>query len=1670
MFSFIESVGMEGAGIALLAADISCKVLLVAGVVWAVMRILGAGDSVVLHRAFTFVLFSMLLMPAFALLVPGITLPIRFPLFSDSDALSHINSEAKLSKALPPRSESPVLPKASSVSLFPTIPDSAEAMLPASEASFSKATKKIVAEAPTIASIKDYEPVARDEAKLIPRLLGILVSIYCIGAIGLVVRLLVGLVQCNSLLRRGRLVQLPREINDQTACATVLESDDLQVPVTIGLWRPWVVLPVDWREWEVGEVAMAVTHEVEHIRRYDTWISILATMNCAIYWFHPLSWYIARRLSDLAEHACDDAVIAATGNRVDYAKKLLSLASRLTPDTPRYSPACVGMARGVSVEQRILRILDCNRPLSIRVGWLKTTMLAVTVLTLALLAAGLRASRSVAAEPQQNTSTATGPQTSPTAESPQDATDVTSKTSIKGRVVSANDESVAGAEVRLLTRAPESSDFDATVAKSDRNGEFTFDKLPTGTHRIAAFRDDRSSRGKRYQALPVKPGDENVVLKLQQAPSLRVKVTDRSSGKPIPDARVRLTWTDTERDHLTDREGRVTLHGLTPEVWTIEVQAKGCAENEHSINLASTDTAEIASELEPGFELFGTITDEKGMPIADAGISVFPLAGRGSQLEYVKTDMNGRYRFPYMPMTGVRLSLLQDGYERVEREIAPQVAAGDEQKLDLTLASLPDGGSVVGVVQDKSGKAVVGALITNHGASSRFVRKTQTDADGKFRLDNVYKSVNKHSLFVSAKGFAPQEVVFQPGTATEPSAVSITLDVGHTITGKVVDKSGRPIEGVNVIADGRPGSGWQLRHSVTTDGDGRFAFDSLAEDERLDFRKVGFSTLQDEKLPLDGNEVVTVSLQDQGRIRGRVVDDATGKAVTPFKVQLTFSPDRKPEEPSSGLSGAAVTGGGEEFANDDGTFELTNLVQGMPLQVSVEAEGYQRAVNRRIVALSDSSPNEFRLKQILVSDTMTVAGQVIDSQAQPLSGIQIRLIVTTEKIPFPRDQFPFNWQMIQTGQTGQQAIVAQFLAATTDSRGRFKFEAVQQGKEVSLAYWGNDIAQNRVHGIERLSTEGQQGLTINANAAGIVQGSIDRASLKTISSIRVSGQNMSLDATLSQDGTTYEIRNVPPGTYELQVYGPDLPKRDGYLESKVLERIPVQVESGKTAIVAVPQNKRPGNLDTSARPKPQQNTPTSQVPKLTSDSPAVEVLGDEMIIHGRVVDEAGVALAGAQLWMDIDRKGKVAEATADQRGEFALRIPKWDPADVTRVYTGTSTIWAYVPGCRIGHKFAYQQLKQSSQELVQVTLERATDTAFIVEDSNGNPVEGAIVEPLNVRAGSYDIPPKPLRKLVGGITDANGRVDLPALGRDRLSRVEIQKEGYGRQHMRLRDSSSAPSVRTIKLRPTGRLEVQLTSDTPVKFEDYGYGIHQEIDGDYSSGAAVGNVTADGRIVVPEFAEGEITLGLHSSDINSMLRPRIPEGIVIHAGETTRVQVAMEKTVRLSGRVQTKPDAKPVPGALVSVSYGSSWQSERAITDSNGEYFVNALSGPVRRALIVTPEAFAQWIVEEQSRNARVTVPSGKETFELTTLELVRAVERLGSLVDHHGQPVANVLIFPVAGNRRYAPGMSGNNGEYKFYLPEAVVVEKYELLDQDRKISTEAEIVTQSPLVLRLKQ
>jgi GWxTD domain-containing protein len=138
------------------------------------------------------------------------------------------------------------------------------------------------------------------------------------------------------------------------------ESGSLLTPVAIGILRPTVILPAGWREWSANTRRAILAHEFAHLRRHDAAVCALARLVKCIFWFHPLAWWVSRKVSDLAELACDAAAIEKVQDPAGYARILLEFAGAVNRAGRRVTLPGLAMAGGSGMGRRIDRVFELS--------------------------------------------------------------------------------------------------------------------------------------------------------------------------------------------------------------------------------------------------------------------------------------------------------------------------------------------------------------------------------------------------------------------------------------------------------------------------------------------------------------------------------------------------------------------------------------------------------------------------------------------------------------------------------------------------------------------------------------------------------------------------------------------------------------------------------------------------------------------------------------------------------------------------------------------------------------------------------------------------------------------------------------------------------------------------------------------------------------------------------------------------------------------------------------------------------------------------------------------------------------------------------------------------------------------------------------------------------------
>jgi len=154
--------------------------------------------------------------------------------------------------------------------------------------------------------------------------------------------------ELDSLRRLERISGKPRPL------AAVVSRASLE-PGIFGLVRPVLIWPAGISaHFEDPHLEAVLAHELCHVRRRDNLTAALHMVVEAVFWFHPLVWWIGARLGEERERACDEQVMALGSPPRVYAESILKTCE-FCVEAPL---ACVSGVAGDDLKQRIVRIMD----------------------------------------------------------------------------------------------------------------------------------------------------------------------------------------------------------------------------------------------------------------------------------------------------------------------------------------------------------------------------------------------------------------------------------------------------------------------------------------------------------------------------------------------------------------------------------------------------------------------------------------------------------------------------------------------------------------------------------------------------------------------------------------------------------------------------------------------------------------------------------------------------------------------------------------------------------------------------------------------------------------------------------------------------------------------------------------------------------------------------------------------------------------------------------------------------------------------------------------------------------------------------------------------------------------------------------------------------------------
>lgn len=134
-----------------------------------------------------------------------------------------------------------------------------------------------------------------------------------------------------------------------------------EAPMTVGWWRPCVLLPPASADWSDERRRVVLQHELVHVARGDALRTLLWRATIALHWWNPLARIAEREARAVGEHACDEAVMGLGTRPSAYARHLLEIAEAVTLSGRAVAHA-LPMVEKSQLARRLQMILDDRRP------------------------------------------------------------------------------------------------------------------------------------------------------------------------------------------------------------------------------------------------------------------------------------------------------------------------------------------------------------------------------------------------------------------------------------------------------------------------------------------------------------------------------------------------------------------------------------------------------------------------------------------------------------------------------------------------------------------------------------------------------------------------------------------------------------------------------------------------------------------------------------------------------------------------------------------------------------------------------------------------------------------------------------------------------------------------------------------------------------------------------------------------------------------------------------------------------------------------------------------------------------------------------------------------------------------------------------------------------------
>jgi protocatechuate 3,4-dioxygenase beta subunit len=593
-------------------------------------------------------------------------------------------------------------------------------------------------------------------------------------------------------------------------------------------------------------------------------------------------------------------------------------------------------------------------------------------------------------------------------------------------------------------------------------------------------------------------------------------------------------WRTARRSAVTDAEGKAVFPRAQGEALTLVVTTPGRYSTASTNPTGASQTMRFPAQRTRMVEFRGA----DGKPAAGALVR---FARRG--WPYGLTGEDGRIPLP-VPSKD-EIGLFAEDSRGLRIEVVMTAAAGEGT--DVPVVSLRTPTAAAGRVLDASSREPIpGALVWNGGTAW-----TRTGAGGTFELRAP--SGDQGYLEASAAG---RMVHFQHWTRDRNDSVTFLLEAAASISGRVVDEEGKPVEGalIRTILNSGENNFPMGERSSTSGPDGGFLLGKIPA-RRLHAVEAELEGFAPARQLADSTAPVRLVLRRGALAIGRVVDEE-GLPVAGAQVSLA----------ADGEGGAPFTDKPLEATTDaEGRFRFPKVSAG---RFSLRAESPGFAAVSNDVFIPELEP-EADLGEIRLPPGGAIEGILTDARGKPVEKAWVSL-------------HPSNFEDFA-------ALADHFVRSpSTGPDGRFRIENLPRGLRVDVEVQHSELLPAEVSGVEVPTA---QPLRIRLESARSLAGRVvgERGEPVVGASVRCSETTVLPDGS-QQTRSREEVRTdaegrfvlsrVSPGKADLQASAP------GYRSREVSQvQVPEDRETEPVEIVLEAGTSLEGRvLDSEGRP------------------------------------------------------------------------------------------------------------------------------------------------------------------------------------------------------------------------------------------------------------------------------------------------------------------------------------------------------------------------------------------------------------------------------------------------------------------------------------------------------